>query len=94
MDGAVPVATRRERAQRLIAIGAEKRRRFAETFVGGEAEVLVERVGDDGVGRGWTSEYVEARIDGLAATDVGRLVAMRVRAAVDGIVTGFVPTPR
>jgi len=88
MDGAVPVATRRERAQRLIAIGEEKRKRFAASFVGDEAEVLVERVDGDGVGRGWTSEYVEARIEGLATADVGRLVAMRVRSAVDGIVTG------
>lgn len=88
MDGAVPVPVRRARAQRLIAVGAEKRRRFAESFVGGEAEVLVERVGDDGIGRGWTSEYVEARVEGLAASDVGLLVAIRVRSAADGVVTG------
>ena len=88
MDGSVPVPVRRERAQRLIALGEEKRRRFAESFVGGEADVLVERVDDEGVGRGWTSEYVEACVDGLSAVDVGRLVAFRVRACEAGALRG------
>ncbi|MGI5867964.1 MAG: MiaB/RimO family radical SAM methylthiotransferase [Kiritimatiellia bacterium] len=87
MDGAVPVPVRRERARRLLAIGAEKRRLFAETFVGAEAEVLVERVDDDGVGRGWTSEYVEARIDGLAPSHIGRLLAIRVHSATDAVLS-------
>ena len=78
MAGTVPMAVRRERARELIAIGERKKREFAESFVGGEAEVLVERVDSRGVGRGWTSEYVDARIKGMREEDIGKLVGVKV----------------
>ena len=91
LDGVVPVAVRRERARELIAIGKKKREDFAASFVGTNAEVLIEGVDETGVGNGWTSEYVEARVEGLDKKDIGRLIILRVASSADGIVRG---TPR
>ena len=78
MPGAVPVRVRRERARALSALGEEKRAAFAASFAGSEAEVLVERVGADGVAEGWTSEYLRARIPGRSPADAGELLRVRV----------------
>lgn len=86
MDGAVPVAVRRERARELIAIGELKKAEFAKSFVGSMAEVLVESVGVDGAGRGWTGEYVEARIAGLEEMHSGRLLKVKVMSSEGGAV--------
>ena len=83
MPGAVPVRVRRDRAKALIALGEEKRAAFAATFAGREAEVLVERVGEDGVAEGWTGPYLRARLPGRTAADIGALLRARV-AAVEG----------
>ena len=88
MPDKIPVQTRRERARELLAIGAEKARRFAESFIGNEAEMLVEKVGEDGVGQGWTSEYVSARVAGLTREDCGKTLRFKVNATDDATVTG------
>ena len=72
----VPMDVRRNRAKQLIAIGERKRREFVINFVGKSVEVLVERVDENGVGRGWTSEYLEVRISGCSSNDVGRLISV------------------
>lgn len=87
MDGKVPVAVRRERARALIAIGERKRDAFAASFLGREVEVLVENVDASGVAKGWTSEYVEARIPGLSSADAGQLVRIRIEVADAGVVS-------
>ena len=83
MPGAVPVRVRRDRAKALIALGDEQRAAFAASFAGKEVEVLVERVGADGVAEGWTGPYLRARLPGRTPADVGALLRGRV-AAVDG----------
>lgn len=88
LDGVVPVAVRRERARELIAIGKKKHEDFAASFRGADADVLIEGVDEQGVGNGWTSEYVEARVEGLDKKDVGRLVTVRVETTPEGIVRG------
>ncbi len=88
MDGKVPVSVRRERARELIALGEQKRKAFAASFVGSEVEVLVERVNAAGVGNGRTSEYVDVRIGGLSSEDEGRLLHIRSGAASNGILLG------
>jgi len=70
--GSVPVAVRRERAAVLSALAVEKRRAFARSWVGKSVEVLIERHGKDGTSKGWTSEYVEARLAGRLS--IGELV--------------------
>lgn len=72
----VPMDVRRNRAKQLIAIGERKRQEFAARFVGSPVEVLVERVDEQGIGRGWTSEYLEARISGCTQAEVGRLISV------------------
>lgn len=74
LPGTVPVAVRRARARELLALGQAQREAFAQRFVGRAVDVLVERVDADGVGRGWTGEYLEARIPGLAPQAVGTVV--------------------
>lgn len=78
MDGIVPVDVRRARAQQLIALGDAKRAAFAQQFLGTTAEVLLERVDSEGVGRGWTSEYLEAHVSGMSPDAVGRVVSCHV----------------
>lgn len=72
----VPMDARRNRAKQLIAIGERKRKEYAQSFIGKAVGVLVERVDDEGVGRGWTSEYLETRISGCAAAEVGSLISV------------------
>lgn len=72
----VPMDARRNRAKQLIAIGERKRKEYAQSFIGKAVEVLVERVDDEGVGRGWTSEYLETRISGCTAAEVGSLISV------------------
>lgn len=59
MEGSVPVETRRIRARIIAEDAAIRRRRFAESFIGQEVDVCVERGGD----HGWTDEYLQARLD-------------------------------
>ncbi|MDO9557161.1 MAG: MiaB/RimO family radical SAM methylthiotransferase [Coriobacteriia bacterium] len=68
----VPVAVKSERARRLRALDADLRARFAEAHVGSDAEVLVERLGDDGMAEGTTREYLRVIMQGrgLAEGDV------------------------
>ena len=70
----VDVRVRRDRARIIIAEGERKRRLFAGRFIGRTVDVLVERVGDDGIGRGWTGEYLETEIEGCSACDQGTLL--------------------
>lgn len=72
----VPMDARRNRAKQLIAIGERKRKEYAQSFIGKAVEVLVERVDDEGVGRGWTSEYLETRISGCTPAEVGSLISV------------------
>ena len=68
---------RRERARELLAIAEAKRAAFAASFIGRDVEVLVEKIGADGLARGWTSQYVEARIPGLGPDAVNTIVTFR-----------------
>ena len=77
MEQSVPVHVRRERTQELTEIAERNRTEFERSLAGQQVEVLVERVSADGVGRGWTSEYIDARLPGLSQGDVGKIVALR-----------------
>ena len=75
LPNSVPMDVRRNRAKQLIAIGEKKRCEFANSFIGKPIEVLIERVDEAGVGRGWTSEYLEARIENCRNEDVGTIMS-------------------
>ena len=88
MPGAVPVRVRRERARELIELGARKRAAFAASFVGGAADVLVERVAADGTAEGWSGEYLRVRVPGRSAADAGALLRVRVERAEGDLLLG------
>lgn len=62
MPNSVAPAVKKERAAALLALGNRKRADFARRFLGREVELLVERVDGNGSCRGWTQEYLPARI--------------------------------
>ena len=62
MDGALPRAVRLARARELTELGHRQRETFAQTFLGREVEVCVERGGE----HGWTSAYLPCKWKGPA----------------------------
>ena len=60
MDGALPRTVRLARARNLTALGRAQRAAFAQTFLGREVEVCVERGGE----HGWTSSYLPCKWKG------------------------------
>ena len=77
MDSALPRAVRLVRARNLTALGRRQREAFAQTFLGREVEVCVERGGE----HGWTDAYLPCKWKGPAE----RRSLVRMRAiAVDG----------
>ena len=77
MDGAIPRSVRLVRARNLTALGRAQRAAFAQTFLGREVEVCVERGGE----HGWTDAYLPCKWKGPA--ERRSLVRKRV-IAVDG----------
>ena len=77
MDGALPRAVRLARARNLTALGRVQRAAFAQTFLGREVEVCVERGGE----HGWTDAYLPCKWKGPA--ERRSLVRKRI-VAVDG----------
>jgi len=73
-DGQIPAAVRKARANELIALGDEQRRRFAGEFVGRPVACLVERCDGAGVGTGWSGAYLPCRIANLTPRAVNTLV--------------------
>ncbi len=62
MDGAIPRTVRLQRARELTELGKKQRAAFAQTFLGREVEVCVER----GREHGWTSSYLPCKWKGPA----------------------------
>jgi len=88
MDGAIPRSERLVRARNLTALGHVQRAAFAQTFLGREVEVCVERGGE----HGWTSAYLPCKWEGPA--ERRSLVRKRV-IAVDGdtlLASGIYPS--
>ncbi len=85
MDGRLPRAEVAARARRLRALGETKRAAFARRFDGATAEVLVERTREPATGalRGYTRNYLRARLDGPDAW-AGRRLAVRLAVGAGG----------
>ena len=81
LDRRNPPAVIADRARRLRALGGAKRAAFAHGFDGTQAEVLVETTRDPQTGelRGYTRNYLRARLDG---PDSWRGVRLRTRLSV------------
>jgi threonylcarbamoyladenosine tRNA methylthiotransferase MtaB len=88
LPNSVPVAVRRARARDLIALASAKRSAFAAALIGREVSVLAEHRAADGVARGWTGEYLEARIANAPVDVVGRLIRVVPTAVADDRLLG------
>jgi threonylcarbamoyladenosine tRNA methylthiotransferase MtaB len=77
LPGQVRESVKKERLHTLVEIGDAKRRLFAERFVGRSVSVLVERVDAEGMGHGWTGEYLEATVTGDSLSP-RQIVTMKV----------------
>jgi threonylcarbamoyladenosine tRNA methylthiotransferase MtaB len=80
LDGHNADAVIDARARRLRALGERKRHAFAQRFDGAAGEVLVETTRDPQTGalRGYTRNYLRARLDGPDAWR-GRRLPVRLR---------------
>jgi threonylcarbamoyladenosine tRNA methylthiotransferase MtaB len=58
----VPAPTAASRVNALKQKAARKKEEFARRFVGRECSVLVEKITPDNLAKGWTGEYLEARL--------------------------------
>jgi threonylcarbamoyladenosine tRNA methylthiotransferase MtaB len=85
LDDRNPAETITVRARRLRVLGERKRVAFARRFDGAEAEVLVESTRDpqSGALRGYTRNYLRARLDGPDAWR-GRRLRARLAVGPDG----------
>ena len=90
MKGQVAEKTKKERAETLRRLGAQKKETFARSFVGVEIPVLIE--GHEGNGRksmqGWTDNYLTVVIDGYRPELVNRMVSVRITGEKDGQLIG------
>ena len=66
-------AIKKERSAQLISLGKSKRESFAESFVGREVSVLIEKITEDGTACGWTGQYLPARIN-MAEAEVNTVI--------------------
>ena len=87
LDGHNPAGVITARARRLRALGERKRQAFAQRFDGTRAEVLVETTRDAGTGalRGYTRNYLRARLEGPDAWR-GRRLSVRLRVGPDACI--------
>ncbi len=92
MDGKVDAAEKKRRAQILREIGQQKRRVFAERFLGCELSVLIEGRNAGGYVRGFSGNYIPVvlRHEGLDLTN--RIVRVRIESfreeKLHGIIAG------
>jgi threonylcarbamoyladenosine tRNA methylthiotransferase MtaB len=92
MDGKVDAAEKKRRAQILREIGQQKRRAFAERFLGRELSVLIEGRNAGGYVRGFSGNYIPVvlRHEGLDLTN--RIVRVRIESfreeRLHGIIAG------
>lgn len=90
----VPMHVRRERARELVALGEAKRAVFAQQFVGRDVVMLVERVSPDGIGTGWSGEYLPCRLPGCTPADINTLKPLRVASASSDTLLATKPETR
>jgi len=84
MPGQAGDTIKKERCAQLKTLGQAKRSGYASRFAGRQVEVLIEKVTDQNVGSGWTSERIEARMQ-RPGLKPNQLVTFRPTRAADGI---------
>ena len=83
----VPAKEKEMRSVRLIELGRQKRNEFAQSLVGKQASVLVEKVMPEGWAEGWTGEYMRARVK-TTSLQRKQMAQFVCESAVDDILFG------
>jgi threonylcarbamoyladenosine tRNA methylthiotransferase MtaB len=73
----VPAGVKKERAKKMRALGAAKRREFAARFIGRRLSVLVEGAGKNGALTGYSKNYLSVAAAGAPA--INREVEVEIR---------------
>ena len=63
MPDQIKAKDKNTRSVRLIELGRDKRKKFAQSLVGKRTAIVVEKIKDDWA-EGWTGEYIRARVRG------------------------------
>ncbi len=87
MPDQVSACDKRARSAALIALGDAKRRAYAASWVGRRVDVLVEHYDAQGCARGWTGEYLPARIADATAP-INSILSMTPDAVEGETLTG------
>ena len=80
MDGQLPEHIKKERSTRLLELDKERRKEYASSFIGGEAEVLIEEeVTSEGqrMLSGHSREYLNVLIPFTKSIAPGDIVKVR-----------------
>ncbi|MFA7172879.1 MAG: MiaB/RimO family radical SAM methylthiotransferase [Kiritimatiellia bacterium] len=83
--GQVDHTLRKERAQELIAIGRAQRNHYADSWVGSEVELLIEKFDEDGNACGWSGEYLPCRVSGIKENQRAALMGKTLCFTVEGV---------
>lgn len=79
----VPKPIRKERAARLRALGEMQVEKLLQARIGANANVLVERAGNDGLLTGHSEQFIPVAIDGGGSQLVGSIVPVKLT-GIDG----------
>ena len=69
------------RSIRLIELGRQKRKEFAQSLVGKQVSILVEKTTPGGWAEGWTGEYIWAKVktESLRRKQIAQFVPERAK---------------
>ena len=80
MPGQLPNAEKERRARALIALGRETAERYCQSWLGRDAQVLLEEQSEDGSWLGYTPEYIQVTVPDGPGCAQGALVSVRLTA--------------
>lgn len=89
MPGQVQPSVAARRAGDFARLADRLARKFGADCRGCMRDVLIESIDADGLGKGYTPEYVSTAVTGLSSADTGRVLSVRLSDAGDGTLYGI-----
>jgi len=74
----LPPALRRQRAKEVMTQGLLRMDEHRATYIGRTVRVLVEKIDQEGLALGWSSEYLACQVSGCSAHSRRQLVTAQV----------------
>ena len=84
----VPGSLKESRQQKLLALGEETKRNFAEKFLGKPLEVLVENKDSNGYYQGHTGNFLLVKFSGEKRNLAGKIVSVMAETNENGVIFG------